>query len=66
MRFPTGNIERFDPGAEGRHRPSDLQIAVHSLDYHSAIRNYLSHPSFAMVRSIAKGNWKLRKDVCWW
>ncbi len=30
MRFLTGSIERFDPGAEGRHRPSDLQIAAHS------------------------------------
>ena len=66
MRCLIGSIERFDPGAEGRHRQSDLQIAVHSLDYHSAIRNYLSHPSFARIRSITKCNWKLRKDVYRW
>ena len=56
MRFLTGSIERFDPGAEGRHRPSDLQIPrfadLQILDPHLALR-----PSDLQIfRSTAPGS----------
>ena len=33
MRYRIGNTEQFDPVVEGRHRPSDPRIEVHSLGY---------------------------------
>ncbi len=44
MRFQTGSIERFDPGAEGRHLQSDLQIAAHSLGCRLPARNHPNPP----------------------